>query len=135
MHSIPISLPPTLNDTENRAQWSSGSVSRFHTTGSGSVPETDQLFGTSAQAPQRPMVTYTGMDRVGPGPHGLLRHYFEISVPRTTTSSSNSSTYTSEYCIEKRLDGMYRYRCPCSFDTMTQLISRSDWCMVTSQSL
>ncbi|GFU07561.1 hypothetical protein TNCV_2225371 [Trichonephila clavipes] len=30
---------------------------------------------------------------------------------------------------------MYRYRCPCSFNTMPQLINRSDWRMVTSQSL
>ncbi|GFU73764.1 hypothetical protein TNCV_553931 [Trichonephila clavipes] len=30
---------------------------------------------------------------------------------------------------------MYRYRCPCSFNTMPQHINRSDWCMVTSQSL
>ncbi|GFW44182.1 uncharacterized protein TNCV_3855431 [Trichonephila clavipes] len=34
----------------------------------------DQLIGTSAHAPQRPMVKYTGMGTVGPGPHGLLRH-------------------------------------------------------------
>ncbi|GFW28171.1 hypothetical protein TNCV_4499011 [Trichonephila clavipes] len=33
----------------------------------------DHLIGTSTQAPQRPMVTYTGMGTVGPGPHGLLR--------------------------------------------------------------
>ncbi|GFU44081.1 hypothetical protein TNCV_4952551 [Trichonephila clavipes] len=33
------------------------------------------------------------------------------------------------------LDGMYRYRRPCSFNTMPQLINRSDWRMVTSQSL
>ncbi|GFV18725.1 transposable element Tcb2 transposase [Trichonephila clavipes] len=34
---------------------------------------TDHLYGTSAHAPQRPMVTYTGMVTVGSGPHGLLR--------------------------------------------------------------
>ncbi|GFT32815.1 hypothetical protein TNCV_5038651 [Trichonephila clavipes] len=33
------------------------------------------------------------------------------------------------------LDGMYRYRCPCSLDTMPQLINLSDWRMMTSQSL
>ncbi|GFV80862.1 hypothetical protein TNCV_3517291 [Trichonephila clavipes] len=30
---------------------------------------------------------------------------------------------------------MYRYRCPCSFDTMLQLINCSEWRMVTIQSL
>ncbi|GFX07620.1 hypothetical protein TNCV_4158901 [Trichonephila clavipes] len=30
---------------------------------------------------------------------------------------------------------MYRYICPCSFDTMPQLIHRSDWHMVKSLSL
>ncbi|GFU44036.1 hypothetical protein TNCV_4963491 [Trichonephila clavipes] len=30
---------------------------------------------------------------------------------------------------------MYRYRSSCSFDTMQRLINRSDWRMVTSQSL
>ncbi|GFV03626.1 hypothetical protein TNCV_3548861 [Trichonephila clavipes] len=41
-----------------------------------SVPfaQTDHLIGTSAYAPQSPMVAYTGMDTVVPGPHGLLRH-------------------------------------------------------------
>ncbi|GFW08064.1 transposable element Tcb2 transposase [Trichonephila clavipes] len=37
-------------------------------------PATDNLIGTSAHAPQRPMVMYTEMGTVGPGPHGLLRH-------------------------------------------------------------
>ncbi|GFW25634.1 hypothetical protein TNCV_1308951 [Trichonephila clavipes] len=30
---------------------------------------------------------------------------------------------------------MYKYRCPCSFDTMPQLINHRDWRMVISQSL
>ncbi|GFW67023.1 hypothetical protein TNCV_4689081 [Trichonephila clavipes] len=37
-------------------------------------PLTDHLIGTSAHVPKRPMVTYTGMGTVGPGPHELLRH-------------------------------------------------------------
>ncbi|GFS85842.1 hypothetical protein TNCV_2973771 [Trichonephila clavipes] len=36
--------------------------------------QTDHLIGTSARAPQHPMVTYTEMGTVGPDPHGLLRH-------------------------------------------------------------
>ncbi|GFX57519.1 hypothetical protein TNCV_3051691 [Trichonephila clavipes] len=36
--------------------------------------ETDHLTGTSAHAPQRPMVTYTRMGTEGSGPHVLLRH-------------------------------------------------------------
>ncbi|GFU54569.1 hypothetical protein TNCV_3025171 [Trichonephila clavipes] len=36
--------------------------------------KTDHLNGTSAHAPQHPMVTYTGNCTVGPGPYGLLRH-------------------------------------------------------------
>ncbi|GFW27828.1 hypothetical protein TNCV_767081 [Trichonephila clavipes] len=35
---------------------------------------TNHVIRTSANAPQRSMVTYTGMGTVGPGPHGLLRH-------------------------------------------------------------
>ncbi|GFS50019.1 integrase catalytic domain-containing protein [Trichonephila clavipes] len=35
---------------------------------------TDHQIGTSAHAPQRPMVPYTGMGNVGPDPHGLLHH-------------------------------------------------------------
>ncbi|GFV64139.1 hypothetical protein TNCV_3206471 [Trichonephila clavipes] len=34
----------------------------------------DHLIGTSAHAPKCPMIKYTGMGAVGPGPHGLLRH-------------------------------------------------------------
>ncbi|GFX41215.1 hypothetical protein TNCV_2219131 [Trichonephila clavipes] len=34
--------------------------------------QTDHLIGTSVHAPQRPMVTYTGMGTVAPVPHGLL---------------------------------------------------------------
>ncbi|GFW42222.1 hypothetical protein TNCV_1206781 [Trichonephila clavipes] len=91
-----------------KAQWLSGSVSCFHTTGSISYPragqgqfslssflqwvdklvqsllgdfntggvslQTNHLIGTSTHAPQRPMVMYTGMSTVGPGPYGLLHH-------------------------------------------------------------
>ncbi|GFU79562.1 hypothetical protein TNCV_4713831 [Trichonephila clavipes] len=32
-------------------------------------------MGTSAPAPQRPAVTYTGMGTVDPDPHGSLRGY------------------------------------------------------------
>ncbi|GFV10222.1 hypothetical protein TNCV_3661741 [Trichonephila clavipes] len=35
--------------------------------------QTDHLIGTSALALHRPMVRYTGMSTVGPGPQGLLR--------------------------------------------------------------
>ncbi|GFV48167.1 hypothetical protein TNCV_3554461 [Trichonephila clavipes] len=35
--------------------------------------QTVHMIGTSAYAPQRPMVTYTGMGTVGIGLHGLLR--------------------------------------------------------------
>ncbi|GFW51787.1 hypothetical protein TNCV_1187191 [Trichonephila clavipes] len=41
---------------------------------SDTVDQTDHLIGTSARAPQRPIVIYTGMGTVGPGPHRLLRH-------------------------------------------------------------
>ncbi|GFY01777.1 protein ABHD11 [Trichonephila clavipes] len=44
----------------------------------GVLLQTDHLFGTSAHAPQRLMVMYTGMGTVGPGPHGLLRYEFEF---------------------------------------------------------
>ncbi|GFU79995.1 transposable element Tcb2 transposase [Trichonephila clavipes] len=37
-----------------------------------SVKTIDHLIGTSAHAPQRQMVSYTGMGTVGPDPHGLL---------------------------------------------------------------
>ncbi|GFV02427.1 retrovirus-related Pol polyprotein from transposon 17.6 [Trichonephila clavipes] len=57
--------------------------SAFHPYCSGSINEyqacwgvslqTDYLIGTSAHAPHRPMVTYTGMGTVDPGPHELLR--------------------------------------------------------------
>ncbi|GFY34112.1 hypothetical protein TNCV_4983151 [Trichonephila clavipes] len=40
--------------------------------------KTDHLTGTSAHALQRPMVTYTGIGAVDPGPHGLLRHGVSI---------------------------------------------------------
>ncbi|GFU01865.1 hypothetical protein TNCV_1523641 [Trichonephila clavipes] len=89
------------------AQWPSGSISRFHTTGSRFYPragqidsafhppcsrltngyqaclrtltlgvslQIDHLIGTSAHAPQHPMVTYTVMGTVGQSLHGLLRH-------------------------------------------------------------
>ncbi|GFY05375.1 hypothetical protein TNCV_2208201 [Trichonephila clavipes] len=59
----------------------------------------------------------------------------EKSVLRTTPSGNNNSTYTPGHCVKQRLDGMYRYRCPCSFNTMPQLINRSDCRMVMSQSL
>ncbi|GFW34478.1 hypothetical protein TNCV_500961 [Trichonephila clavipes] len=36
--------------------------------------QTDHLIGTSAHAPQHPMVMYIGMGTVGPGPHGLLSY-------------------------------------------------------------
>ncbi|GFW12882.1 hypothetical protein TNCV_3328151 [Trichonephila clavipes] len=36
--------------------------------------QTDHLIGSSAHAPQHPMVTYTRKVKVGPSPHGLLRH-------------------------------------------------------------
>ncbi|GFW81102.1 hypothetical protein TNCV_4804701 [Trichonephila clavipes] len=36
--------------------------------------QTDHLIGISAHASQRPMVTHTGMDTVGYGPHGLWCH-------------------------------------------------------------
>ncbi|GFX52044.1 hypothetical protein TNCV_4653731 [Trichonephila clavipes] len=35
--------------------------------------DTDHLIGTSAHAPQSPMVSYIGIGTVGPGPHALLR--------------------------------------------------------------
>ncbi|GFX64376.1 hypothetical protein TNCV_1413591 [Trichonephila clavipes] len=35
---------------------------------------TDHLIETSAHAPQRPMVMYTGMGTVAPSPHELLRY-------------------------------------------------------------
>ncbi|GFY11094.1 hypothetical protein TNCV_4470801 [Trichonephila clavipes] len=57
------------------------------------------------------------------------------SGDETTTSDSNSSTSTPGHRVKQRLDGMYRYRCACAFNTMTHLINRSDWRMVTSQSL
>ncbi|GFX83336.1 hypothetical protein TNCV_908541 [Trichonephila clavipes] len=54
-----------------------GSIKEYQacleTTLVGDSLQTDHLIGTSAHAPQRPMVTYTGRDTVGPGPHGLLR--------------------------------------------------------------
>ncbi|GFW30710.1 hypothetical protein TNCV_4088301 [Trichonephila clavipes] len=37
--------------------------------------------------------------------------------------------------ILDRLNGMYIYKCPYSFNAMPQLINRSDWRMVASQSL
>ncbi|GFU17158.1 hypothetical protein TNCV_1854011 [Trichonephila clavipes] len=40
----------------------------------GVLLQTNHLIGTSAHAPQHSMVTCTGIDTVGPGPHGLLRH-------------------------------------------------------------
>ncbi|GFS97320.1 hypothetical protein TNCV_1824811 [Trichonephila clavipes] len=43
--------------------------------GEGVSLQTDHLIGTSAHAPQGTMVTYTGMGLLGPGPHGLLRHW------------------------------------------------------------
>ncbi|GFX42784.1 hypothetical protein TNCV_2930771 [Trichonephila clavipes] len=36
--------------------------------------QSDHLIGTSAHAPQRPIVTYTGMGSVDPDPRGLLHH-------------------------------------------------------------
>ncbi|GFT43292.1 hypothetical protein TNCV_2521331 [Trichonephila clavipes] len=36
-----------------------------------STPKTEHLFGISAHAPQRPMVAYTGMGTVSPGPVGI----------------------------------------------------------------
>ncbi|GFS78094.1 hypothetical protein TNCV_4548811 [Trichonephila clavipes] len=39
-----------------------------------SPDETDHLIGTSAQAPQCPMITHTEISTVGLDPHGLLRH-------------------------------------------------------------
>ncbi|GFU69934.1 hypothetical protein TNCV_3348591 [Trichonephila clavipes] len=36
--------------------------------------QTHHQIGTSTHAPQRPMVIYTGMNAVIPGPHGLLCH-------------------------------------------------------------
>ncbi|GFS77923.1 uncharacterized protein TNCV_2028051 [Trichonephila clavipes] len=63
--------------------------SAFHPNSSGSINEyqaclgtltlgvslqTDHQIETSAHASQRTMVTYTGMNTVDPGPHGLLRH-------------------------------------------------------------
>ncbi|GFU47218.1 hypothetical protein TNCV_3000251 [Trichonephila clavipes] len=36
--------------------------------------QTDHMNWNSAHAPQRPMVTYTGMATVGPGSHVLLSH-------------------------------------------------------------
>ncbi|GFU48900.1 hypothetical protein TNCV_3209041 [Trichonephila clavipes] len=36
--------------------------------------QTEPLIWTSAHAPQRVRVTYTGMGPVGTGPHGLLHH-------------------------------------------------------------
>ncbi|GFU77249.1 hypothetical protein TNCV_4126261 [Trichonephila clavipes] len=40
----------------------------------GASLQTDHLIWTFAHAPQRPMVTYTGMGTVGPGPHGPMCH-------------------------------------------------------------
>ncbi|GFY06053.1 hypothetical protein TNCV_3863571 [Trichonephila clavipes] len=36
--------------------------------------QTDHLIETSAHAPQRSMIKYTGMDTLRPGPHWLYRH-------------------------------------------------------------
>ncbi|GFU26009.1 hypothetical protein TNCV_5104951 [Trichonephila clavipes] len=38
------------------------------------IQMTHHLIGTSAHAPQHPMVTYNEMATVGLGSHGLLRH-------------------------------------------------------------
>ncbi|GFU75731.1 hypothetical protein TNCV_1651911 [Trichonephila clavipes] len=70
----------------SRAQWLSGSVSRFLIIGprfcprTSSTPQrcwlakTDHVIGTSAHAPQRSMVTYTEMGTVDLDPHGFLHH-------------------------------------------------------------
>ncbi|GFX85628.1 hypothetical protein TNCV_2470301 [Trichonephila clavipes] len=43
-------------------------------------------------------------------------------------------TYTFGHSVKQSLEGIYRYRCPCSFDTISKLTNRSDWCMETVQS-
>ncbi|GFY25398.1 hypothetical protein TNCV_2485181 [Trichonephila clavipes] len=57
--------------------------------------------------------------------------YPEKSVHRTTTSGSNNSTYTPGHWIKH---GIYRYGCPCSFNTMPQFTNRSDCRMVAMRS-
>ncbi|GFX30529.1 hypothetical protein TNCV_3461801 [Trichonephila clavipes] len=57
----------------------SRSINEYHTSllrdlNTGVSLQIDHLIGTSAHAPQRLMVTYTGMGPVGPVPNGLLRH-------------------------------------------------------------
>ncbi|GFV99658.1 hypothetical protein TNCV_5080201 [Trichonephila clavipes] len=47
---------------------------RLRTSTLGVSLQTDSLIGTSAHAPQRPVVTYTCMGTVDLGSHGLLRH-------------------------------------------------------------
>ncbi|GFV02492.1 hypothetical protein TNCV_1024201 [Trichonephila clavipes] len=50
----------------------------------------DHLFTTSANAPQHPMVTYTGMGTVGLGPHGLLLYCNRSHTVRERTNTAES---------------------------------------------
>ncbi|GFV68174.1 hypothetical protein TNCV_1874561 [Trichonephila clavipes] len=45
----------------------------------GASLQTDDLIGTFAHAPQRPMVTYTGMGTVGPSLLGCCANEFEFN--------------------------------------------------------
>ncbi|GFV47491.1 hypothetical protein TNCV_5071591 [Trichonephila clavipes] len=59
---------------------------------------TDQLIGTLAHASQCPMTTFTGMDTVGPDPHGLGRGAQPKSVggPSKNLLNSDGKKRTSE---------------------------------------
>ncbi|GFV67022.1 hypothetical protein TNCV_357081 [Trichonephila clavipes] len=70
-----------LQVKRNRSQIS-GNITQQLRTATGC--QTDHLIGTTAHAPQRPMVTHTGMDTVGPSWDVAplsLSFYLSVDVP------------------------------------------------------